>query len=674
MTRRTLCHDPKWCLFFDFHTMPAVPDVGARFDIPALIRHFRACGVDYVVFPARCNLGMAYYNTKVGIRHPSLKYDLFGRLAHACHQAGVAISAYINVGLSHEEALRHRDWCILREDGRLYGPDPLNSFFRFMCYNTGYGGHVAAMVREVVTNYPVSGLFLDCMCQPPCVGVECVRKMKAKGMDPSDPAERHKFAWLSRLQMARRIAQAARSVKPDLLLYFNGVGYEDQEDIGTYLEFECLPTSGFWGYDSLPAYGRYLRTLGKPVLNMTGRFHKSWGDFGGIRPEASLEYDCLHGLALGLRPTIGDHFHPRGDIHRPVFEMVERIYGRLRRLEPWLDSAVPLSDMAVVLPTPEFAYGLGKAPTPGGKPDDRDTLRGAARVLAELKHQFDVISPRRSWDGYEVLVLPDCIPLDDVLADKVRRHLKKGGRVLSTGWSGLDPSRTRFALGERWGVRYRGEDLREPVYLQVGPELADGVPDMPLDLYAHGVSLAACRGTRRVAEIVPAYFPRHWNSEHGHVYAPPNRPSGQPAITIHGGVVHISHAVFTAYYRSAYVPMRRIVGNILARLLPQPLVRAPDLPSFAKVTVTAQPHRRMLHVLSYVPERRGSSTDVIEEPVELRNVHLALRSDGRRPKRVYLAPARESLAWVLRDGYVEITVPVVAGYAMVVVEESEAKA
>ncbi|MBI3945148.1 MAG: hypothetical protein HY321_04460 [Armatimonadetes bacterium] len=110
-------HNPKWCLFYDVHTMPAVPDVGAGFDAEAFAERIRRCGVDYVVFHARCNLGMAYYNTNVGIRHPSLQYDMFGALSDALQKRGIALTAYINVGLSHEEALRHRDWSVLSPEG-----------------------------------------------------------------------------------------------------------------------------------------------------------------------------------------------------------------------------------------------------------------------------------------------------------------------------------------------------------------------------------------------------------------------------------------------------------------------------------------------------------------------------------------------------------------------------
>ena len=179
-------HTPKWALFFDFHTMPANPDVGKEFDMEAITDWIAACGVDYIVFPARCNLGTAYYPTKLGIPHPAMERDLFGDLVAACHAKGIALSAYINVGLSHEEAYRRRDWTVLRADGRMYGEPFNHSFCRQMCYNTGYADHVIGMACEVVKWYGVEGLFLDCFHTQPCIGVECMEKMKAEGVDWSD--------------------------------------------------------------------------------------------------------------------------------------------------------------------------------------------------------------------------------------------------------------------------------------------------------------------------------------------------------------------------------------------------------------------------------------------------------------------------------------------------------
>ncbi len=429
-------------------------------------------------------MGMAYYNTKIGIRHPSLKYDLFGAFVEACQKRNIAVTAYVNVGLSHEEGLLHRDWLVLNADGQTYLPNRMGNFMRMMCPNTGYGDHVVAMCREIVENYPVAGLFLDCMHQHPCVGVECIREMKQRGIDWEDPRQLREFANLSRVRIAQRIADAAKSVRPDLLLYFNGVSYEYQEEIGTYLEYECLPTGG-WGYEALPLYGRFLRTLGKPLLNMTGRFHRSWGDFGGIRTEASLEYDCLYGLALGMRTTIGDHFHPRGDLNTAVFDLIERVYGRLQKLEPWIDGAKGAAEIAVVAPEPGFCYVH-----PEEFSQSQAALKGCARMLCELKQQFDVVSMARSWEGYRLLILPDLILLDPAAADKVRKHLAQGGAILSTGWSGADPEKKAFVLKE-WGVKLEGEDPFDPAFLLVGEALSEGMPDMPITLYDRGTAIAA---------------------------------------------------------------------------------------------------------------------------------------------------------------------------------------
>jgi hypothetical protein len=660
-------HSPKWSIFYDFHTQVAQPDVGETFDADAFTGRLKECGVDFIVFHARCNLGMAYYDTKVGIRHPSLRYDLIGRLSEACRRNGIALSVYFNVGLSHEEGLLHRDWLKVQPDGRVYGAERMDHFFRLMCYNTGYADHLLEMIREVVSGYPVAGLFLDCMHRSPCIGVECIREMKQRGIDWRDPAQAAEFARFSQVRMARRIREAALAIRPDLMLYFNGVSAEDQAEIGTYLEYECLPTGG-WGYEALPVYARYLRTLGKQVLNMTGRFHRSWGDFGGIRSEAGLEYDCVYGLANGLRPTIGDHYHPRGDLNPAVFDLVHSIYGRLQKLEPWIAGATPAVDTAVLASGPE---ALG------------DAVIGATRMLCELKAQFDVLTPASRWQDYRLLVLPDTTVLDESLAGRVRAHLERGGGVLASHRSGLDPARQGFVLPE-WGVRYVGDDplaaqesdrdqhsnfaLPKPAYFQAVGAAAAGLPDMPVNCYERGVVVEALPGSTVLARVVSAYFPRQWDGEHHHLYIAPDRLTEQPMATVNGRVAYASYPLFTSYYRYAPLPVRALVGNLMAAVLPEPLLRVEGLPSFGRAMVTQQPTRRMVWLTAYVPERRGLSIDMIEEPLALRDVLVRLRADGRPPRRVYLAPSGAELPWQVSAGYIVVTVPELTGYAVVVVE------
>jgi hypothetical protein len=149
---------------------------------------------------------------------------------------------------------------------------------------------------------------------------------------------------------------------------------------------------------------------------------------------------------------------------------------------------------------------------------------------------------------------------------------------------------------------------------------------------------------------------------------PPDAETGRPAVTLKGRIAHISHAVFRGYHEAAPVPLRQIVANLLKRLLPEPAARADALPSFARLTVTRQANRHMLHVLAYVPERRGPNIDMIEEPIELRDVCVSLRLDGATPTRVVEAPSEQALPYDISNGYVTTTIPVVNGYTMVVVD------
>ncbi len=659
---------PKWCLFFDFHTMPANPDVGKGFDMEAIVDRFVAAGVQYVVFPARCNLGVAYYDTKLGIRHPALTYDMLPKLVDACHRRGIKFTAYVNAGLSHEEGLRHRDWLVMNKNGEVNRPNRLDHFFRQMCYETEYGNHLVEMVKEILTHCGVDGMFLDCFHTQPCYGYECMEAMKAEGINFEDDEQVADFNHRKMLKMARRISEAARAVKPDVMLYFNGIGYEAQAEVGSYLEFECLPTGG-WGYECLPFGARYLRTLGKPVLNMTGRFHKSWGDFGGIRTEPSLEYDCIYGIANGLYTTIGDHFHPRGDINVAVAEMDARIYKRLQKLEPWMEDAKPVTEIAMpmIYPYPGLDM-LSPKKQPVYAKNDR-AIRGGTRMLCELRQQFDIPSYYASWDSYDVLVLPDYIPATEEFRKRIRRHLDKGGKIIASAWSGLDADTGAFAFDE-WGVKYLKDNDFDPAFFNVAPAFADGFPTMPMNFYCKGVDIEANDGSQVLGTLWAPYYNRHWDGEHGFLYMPPDKDTGRPAITCNGQVGYVSHAVFSSYFESANVPTRLILKGLLERLLPRPVLKTPDAPSFARVTVMEQPTRRMVYYLTYLPESRGSGVNMIEEPMLVENQRILLRMDGKRYQKAYLAPDYVPLSMTEEDGYVCVTVPRIQGYAVVVFEEA----
>ena len=59
---------------------------------------------------------------------------------------------------------------------------------------------------------------------------------------------------------------------------------------------------------------------------------------------------------------------------------------------------------------------------------------------------------------------------------------------------------------------------------------------------------------------------------------------------------------------------------------------------------------------------------MIEEPIELHQVKISLRHDGKTPKHVYLAPDKTPLPFKQAGSYIQVTIPVHKGYSLVVFE------
>ena len=143
---------------FDFHNMPALPDLGDNFNAMEFVKTLIDSKVKYINFFARCNLGYSYYPTEIGIRHPYLKdKDIFGDLLKECHKYGIGVSAYFNASLSHALADKHLNWNVVNRNGQIYNdPEKRQNSFRTMCYDGEYGEHLLAEVSELLEKYRLS--------------------------------------------------------------------------------------------------------------------------------------------------------------------------------------------------------------------------------------------------------------------------------------------------------------------------------------------------------------------------------------------------------------------------------------------------------------------------------------------------------------------------------------
>ncbi|MBO4648882.1 MAG: alpha-L-fucosidase [Lentisphaeria bacterium] len=642
-------HQVKYALFYDNHTQWENPDVGKDFDPEYFTDQLKSCGVDYVAFHARCNTGMAYYDTKIGTRHPALKYDLFGRLAECCKKKDIALVAYLNGGISTYETVEHREWAT----HYLPGTDHFGKITPFaitVCYNSPFRAHIIAMIREIASNYPVAGFFIDCLGNYPCVCPTCVKMMKERGFDYTDEKQVREFARQSVLSYCDDIAAAVREIIPDPMLYFNGQVFGSVRDKDTFFDCECLPTAG-WGYEFLPFMSHYMRNIkpGMQLLNMTGRFY-DWGDFGGLRTADSLKFDLFYGLAQGMRPNVGGHFHPRGDKDQAVFDRIREVYHELQRYDKWYEKAVNAADIAMVVP---FDYRAWH-----GSP----AVRSCVRMLEELKMQFDIVlaDSEKPWDQYKLLILPEGIEVTDQLADRVRAHIAAGGAFFACGQTAAEK------FGEELGVRCLGDCGLDPVYFRMHGDFEQDLPDMFLSLYAKAVK-AETTSAVGSSRLVKPYYNKAWTGTHAIYYTPPQEETAMPFITVNGKCVWCAGDLFTGYAQRGALHLRDIFRNVLAQLLPEPLIRVGKLPACVRLVMTEQPGRIDLHLIAYAPEKRANTT-VVEDPAAVINGSFEVLTAGRKIGRAYLAPDETALSVTSDGAYTRIKLPPFEGYALAVLE------
>lgn len=654
-------------IHLDFHTSPLIPEIGADFDAEEFARTLSAAGVNSICVFAKCHHGMSYYPTKVGTIHPHLTRDLLGEQIEACHRHGINSTVYTTVDWDEDAALKHPEWRQVDRSGRPIGHGPLDLSERWMwlCMNTAYADFIVAQAEEVARLYPVDGFFVDITYQSPpgCFCNTCVQGMLAAGVNPEDDAAVRRYSLGVDRAFMSRFSEAIWAIRPKLPVFYNSrlrlsadpeMGCAPELKYQSHVEIESLPSGG-WGYNHFPLYVRYFQTLDIPHLGHTGRFHKSWADFGGLKPRAALEYECFRMLASGSSLCVGDQLHPRGRLDAGVYERIGEVYNQVAAVEPWCDDSEPLADIGVLL--------AAKVP-PDQRNADYAVEEGAMRLLLELHHQYQFVDRNAEFGRYRLLIVPDVVEVDSALREKLDAFVTAGGSLLVTGASGFS------AASPEWptlGVSWEKSSEFCPEYVHLGDDLAKIAPPLDYVVYERGERVRALPGTEVLALVGEPYFnrtPYHYSS---HQHTPIGRVSDAPAITRRDRAIYCAFPLFRAYKLHGNQIYKQIIGALVDLLIPDPLLKV-GAPSTAEATLLSQragdEDRLVVHLLHYVPQRRTPSLDLVEDVIPLYDVPIAVRV-AAKPGRVYLAPEEKDLAFDWDGCYARIVVPRLNGHQLV---------
>jgi len=654
-------------IHLDFHTSPHIPGVGADFDPDEYADTLARAHVNSVTTFARCHHGHIYYDSKLNPEriHPSLTHvDLLKQQIEACHARGIKAPIYTTVQWDKLTAQQHPEWLCTDDDGFVGHTGYFAAgFYEFLdVLHPGYRRFLKDHTAELFAELPVDGLFFDIVQPRPSLAPHWLKAMDDAGVDPEDAEAFRAFGidvitqW--KLEMTRFIEGLPQYDPDNCTIFYNaghvGPRHRASRDAYTHYELESLPSGG-WGYLHFPLSMRYVRGFGKQCLGMTGKFHTSWGDFHSFKNRAALEFECFHMIALGAQCSVGDQLHPSGRIDAATYDLIGSVYGSVEAKEPWCRDAQPVREVAVLTPEEFFVHKGDHAAQAMRQPD---AAMGAVRMLQELGRQFDILSADRDLAGYRLLILPDEIPVDAALRAKLEAYLAGGGKLIASWRSGLNEAGDAFAL-DALGVKHRGEAPYSPDFVVPAGQIGAGLPQTGHVIYEKARLVEAIGGAQVFAYVEAPYFNRTWRHFCSHRHTPSAGQASYPGIVrgASGGAIYFAHPIFRQYRKNAPRWCRVLLGNAIDMLIGQ-----------AAVTTDGQPAdgRHVLHLLHYIPERRGNDFDVIEDVIPLHGLRISVALDAA-PKSVTVVPGGDDLPFDYADGRAAFTLPRLDGHAVIAI-------
>ncbi|RAV19140.1 alpha-amylase family protein [Paenibacillus contaminans] len=648
----------------DFHTSEAIPDIAADFNKEQFQAMLQKGHVDSITIFAKCHHGWAYFPSELNDMHPHLDFDLLAAQIEAAREIDVKTPIYVSVGFDEKLARRHPEWLMRDEDDRTnWVQGFMKAGWHQFCLNSPYLEKIVIpQVEEVVRNYDGDGIFLDIVGVRTCYCHTCVNRLLAEGKNPRN--KRHVVEQGERVyaNYTKRIEEVVHSIRPGLPIFHNAghiaQGRRDLAAMNTHLELESLPTGG-WGYDHFPLSARYVQQLGMDFLGMTGKFHTFWGEFGGYKHPNALRYETALSLANGARCSIGDQLHPRGFMDEATYELIGAAYSEVERKEAWCANTINVADIGVL-----SVESLGVDKT-GDAMFTGNSDAGAARIMLEGKFLFDVLDPYSDFSPYRVIVLPDNVLITERLQTKLDEFLRKGGKVLATGCSGLKPDKSGFAID--LGVRYIGENSFQPDYFRPMFPLSS-LKQASFVFYAQGQKVELAGGTE-LGKREDSYFNRDAYSFCSHQHTPSSLNDGGPGMAESENGIYIAWNVFEDYATKGSLVLKETVVYALNRLLKEKTLTT-NLPAQGIVTLQEQrgESRYINHLLYASPVKRGDGVEVIEDILPVYEIDVTLRLPGDEVSRVYLAPQMTPLAFDKREDRITYKVPRLENHQMVVID------
>ena len=679
-----------------------VEDDPGKFDLKFWLEYFQRTKSDAVCLSAGgC---VAYYPTKIPLHHRSAWLgdgDPFGDLVAGCRKLGMVVIARTDPHATYDDVqAAHPDWIAVEASGqpRRHWASPE------MWVTCGLGPYnfefMTEVKKEIMSRYTVDGIFINrwegsgmCYCQ------HCRANFKAasgfelpRTTDPQNPARRAYILWRQqRLFDLWRLWDAeTRQINPKACVIPNTGGGAtstlDMKAIGERAHILFADRQGRRGLMTPWANGKngkeFRATMGnKPIggiFSIGLEEPYRWKD--SFQSEAEIRIWVADGVANGLRPWFTKF---AATLHDPRWlKVVEEIYNRYARIEPYLRDQTPLARVGLVYSQQTaWFYGGDRA---GAKVEDH-TL-GWYHALIEARIPFEMVHDRlldrEHVSQFKTLILPNIAALSDSQCRQLREFALHGGGLVATFETSLYDEwgvrRKDFGLADVFGASFKGRPEgpiknsylrleKDPATGKQHPLLA-GLEDVPRII--NGVWQIEVEPGRPLAAIpltlIPSYpdlpmekvYPRVTRTEIPQVFV---REFGQ------GRVVYFPFDIDRVFWEVLSVDHAVLLRNAVKWATNEDSPVTVSGPGILDVTVWRQPHSLTVHLVNLTNPMmmKGPFRELV--PIGPQQVTIRLPS-GTAARRVRLLISDTSPTVERESQILKITIPSILDHEIAAID------
>ena len=669
------------------------------FDPEDFMRRVRAAHAGCVVVQTKCMWGYAYYDTKAGVRHPGLSYDLVARMLDAAHDEGLAVIAYYSGQVDVQSALKHPEWVGTNADG---APVWFGEQFPWCCHHTPYGEYAKAMYAEIFTKFNFDGLFIDGSPWPRWFGdgicycrwcqAKYLRQMGEPLANASDDplAYRRRTQWFQKCseEYLDEVYAIVRSNRPGLPIWINQC---DPLDMSTEVlrKSSCLylePLSSPTGLSTSSILLRGWKTRGPQV----GLF---WGGYTDDPLEMDL-YRTAGILMQGARPRFvtDEQNMPDGRQRQPFFDWTSQLMGYVEKVEPLIRDLEPVLSLGILFSetTRDYLRDARRFRSSMIGEDFLPSLLASMEILSGTQYPLDLLPSgdlrAGSLSKFDLVVLPETEALSAQECDALSHYVTGGGKILATYKPGLVDAdcgrRADFGLAETLGVHYVEEVTKfagkdgPGIYLQSnGHALSSSIGSSEVGILGKGVlpepSYCTYVRVEGKAESILEYRPPYLVPDlahhvfHSWTAAPPGNEHIAQAATVNqcgkGTAVYCGVPLFRRYYGDLYW-IADWVRGLITRLVPDPPIQVVGAPALHATFARQGPKRLIVQMAnSLVWLGKGQSAPI-------RGAEIVGRSDRFQARTAEMLWPEKRPLGVTQGEKWRVGVPDVALHSIVAIE------